>query len=452
LSAPASPRGRPRGGLAGGARPTAAGIGAVALGYVPLGLLLVGGLLAWWGEAYWNYSDGVYLLTARTLDGGLYAEVAAAQPPLLFWLGSAILSVSDSVLAVRAALALVALGTGWLVALCVWRLTAGRTASALAGVAALVTPWRLHESLTLTPESLAAPLLLGAALLAADQRRRRGQLAGLAAATAACFKLAFVVPALALACGAAARRHYATSASLSAAAFAALALALYGGAIVENVLTAQAQTGAREPGAVAALLVQAAWNLAPLLLPAGLAWWLRAWLADLALVRCLGTLLIGELLLVPTVLKQGTSLNLLAVVEPTAVVLAAGGVVALLRAARSPGSAALPRAAAAVVAACAVTVGLQSASLLLSPDDPGLFARPFSALAYQRTLSGEEVDAAVARAQACPPEVAYSGPPYLAFMAGRSMPADQPDQFILARARVHAIKLSAAQADQPRCP
>lgn len=452
MSAPASPRGRPRGGLAGGARPTAAGIGAVALGYVPLGLLLVGGLLAWWGEAYWNYSDGVYLLTARTLDGGLYAEVAAAQPPLLFWLGSAILSVSDSVLAVRAALALVALGTGWLVALCVWRLTAGRTASALAGVAALVTPWRLHESLTLTPESLAAPLLLGAALLAADQRRRRGQLAGLAAATAACFKLAFVVPALALACGAAARRHYATSASLSAAAFAALALALYGGAIVENVLTAQAQTGAREPGAVAALLVQAAWNLAPLLLPAGLAWWLRAWLADLALVRCLGTLLIGELLLVPTVLKQGTSLNLLAVVEPTAVVLAAGGVVALLRAARSPGSAALPRAAAAVVAACAVTVGLQSASLLLSPDDPGLFARPFSALAYQRTLSGEEVDAAVARAQACPPEVAYSGPPYLAFMAGRSMPADQPDQFILARARVHAIKLSAAQADQPRCP
>ena len=447
-----TPGARPRRRLAGGARPALPGIGAVALGYVPAGLVLVGGLLAWWGRAYWSYSDGVYLLTARTLDGGLYAEVAAAQPPLLFWLGSGVLSVSDSVLAVRGALALVALATGWLVALCVWRLTAGRTASALAGVAALVTPWRLHESLTLTPESLAAPLLLGAALLAADQRRRHAQLAGAAAATAACFKLAFAVPALALACGAAARRHYATSASLTAAAFGTLALALYGGAIVENVLTAQAQTGTRGPGVVVPLLVQAAWNLAPLLLPAALAWRMRERLADQALVRSLGTLLIGELLLVPTVLKQGTSLNLLAVVEPTAVVLAAGGVVALLRGARSPGSAAVPRAAVAAVAACAVTAGLQSASLLLSPDDPGLFARPFSALAYQRTLSGEEVDAEVARAQACPPEVAYSGPPYLAFMAGRSMPADQPDQFIIGRAGVHAIKRSAAQADEPRCP
>lgn len=417
-----------------------------------MGLLLVGALLAWWGEAYWSYSDGVYLLTARTLDGDLYAEVAAAQPPLLFWLGSAVLSVSDSVLAVRAALALVALATGWLVALCVWRLTASRIAAALAGLAALVTPWRLHESLTLTPESLAAPLLLGAAVLAADERRRRGQLAGVAAGTAACFKLAFAVPALALAFGAAARRHYATSASLTAAAFGTLALALYGGAVVENVLTAQAQTGARGPGAVAPLLIQAAWNLAPLLVPAALAWRLRARLADFRLLRSLGTLMIGELLLVPTVLKQGTSLNLLAVIEPTAVVLAAAGVVALGRGERSPSRSAVPRAAVAVLAVCAATTGLQSASLVLSPDDPGLFARPFSALSYQRPLSDEEVDAEVARAQACPPEVAYSGTPYLAFMAGRSMPADQPDQFIIDRARVHAIKRSAARADEPRCP
>lgn len=428
------------------------GARAVTLPYLLAGVPIVASLLAWWGEAYWNYSDGVYLLTARTLDGSLYAEVAAAQPPLLFWFGSAILSVSDSVLAVRAALALVALATGWLVALCVWRLTGGRTASAIAGVAALVTPWRLHESLTLTPESLAAPLLLAAALLAADQRRRGGQLAGIAAATAACIKLAFVVPAVALFFGAAARRDYATSASLTAAAFGALALALYGGAIVENVLTAQAQTGTRGLGAFAPLLVQAVWNLAPLLLPAGLAWWLAERLADPALVRSLGALLIGELLLLPTVLKQGTSLNLLAVVEPTAVVLGAGGVVALLRGARRTRSAALTRAVGAAVAACAVTAGLQSASLLLSPDDPGLFARPFSALAYQHTLSGEGVAAAVARARACPPEIAYSGPPYLAFMAGRSMPAGQPDPFILERAQAHAIKRSAARADEPRCP
>jgi len=445
-----TPGARPQPGL----RPAVPGLGAVTLGYLPVGLLLVGALLAWWGQAYWNYSDGVYLLTARTLDSDLYAGVAAAQPPLLFWLGSAVLSVSDSVLAVRGVLALVALLTGWLVALCVWRLTASRAAAAVAGAAALLTPWRLHESLTLTPESLAAPLLLGAAVLAADERRRRGQLAGVAAGTAACFKLAFALPALALYFGAAARRHYATSASVTAGAFGTLALALYGGAIVENVLTAQAQTGSRGVGVIAPLLVQAAWNLAPLLLPAALAWQLRERLADVALVRSLGALLIGELLLVPTVLKQGTSLNLIAVVEPTAVVLAAAGAFALLHGGRNlvAGRARASRRAVAVLTACAVAAGLQSASLVLSPDDPGLFARPFSDLAYQRTLSGEEVEDEVVRAQACPPEVAYSGPPYLAFMAERPMPADQPDQFILSRAGVHAIKRSAALADEPRCP
>src|SRR5687767_15611366 len=61
----------------------------------------------WRGESYWNFSEGVYLATARALaDGaGLYTDVAAAQPPPLFFLGAGLLSIVESLLFVRGVLA-----------------------------------------------------------------------------------------------------------------------------------------------------------------------------------------------------------------------------------------------------------------------------------------------------------------------------------------------------------
>lgn len=420
----------------------------LAVRYLLAGVPVVGALLAWWGRSYWSYSDGVYLLTSRMLDAGLYSDVVAAQPPPLFWFGAAALTIADSVIAVRAALAVLALATGWLVAVCVWRLTASRTGAAVAGVAALVTPWRLHESLTLTPESLAAPLLLAAALLGAGPPRR-AVLGGVAAGLAACVKVAFVLPAAALALGVTARARYAASATVTAAALAALSLILYGGALIENVVTAQAQTGARGVAVVAPLLVQAAWNLAPLLVPAALAWPLRARLHDAALLRALGALLLGGLALLPTVFKEGTSLNLIAVIEPAAVALAASAAIALSRRGRLPER---RRLALAAVLACGAFALAQSASLVLSPSDPRLFARPLSDRAYERELSDAQVDDAVERARGCPPGVPYSGEPYLAFVAERPPPGGQPDGFIVQRAEIHAEERDAVTAAGPGCP
>ena len=424
--------------------------GGVLGAYLPIASAFAAALFAWWGRSYWSYSDGVYLFTAGSLDAGIYSDVAAAQPPLLFWFGAGILSVQDSVLAVRGVLAALMVGTGWLVALAVWRITASRPGAVLAGFAGLLTPWRLHDALTLTPESLGAPLLLAAALLCA-RPGRPSILAGGIAGIAACVKLGFVLPAAALILGAAARERYVAGAACAAAVVTVLSLALYGEAVFENVFTAQRQTGARDLAVVAPLLAQAAWNLAPLLLLAAVAWRLREHLGDPSLLRALAFLLAGQLVLVATTFKEGTSLNLIAVIEPAALVLAASGTVALLRhtASRRSAGAIGTRAAAAT---CILLLAGQSASLLLSPSNPELFARPLSALAYQRLLSADEVEAMVERARRCPPGVPYSGVPYIAFMAERPMPGGQPDQFIVARARVHGEKRGAAAVDFPRCP
>jgi hypothetical protein len=415
--------------------------------YLLLASAIAAAVLAWWGDAYWNYSDGVYLLTARNLDAGLYSDIAAAQPPPLYWLGGAILTIDDSVLAVRIVLSALAVGSGLLVTVAVWRLTESRTGATLAGLAALVAPWHLHESLTLTPETVAAPLLLGSALLAAGSPRSN-LAAGALAGAAACIKLAFALPAAVLALGAAARSRFATAAALTFATLAALSLALYGDALVDNVITAQSQTGTRGLGTTGPLFAQAAWNLGPLLVLAALALWQRARLLDQALLRGLGALVAGELLLLPTVFKVGTSLNLIAVIEPAAIALGASGVIVLLRAERVRTT----RLALAAAIACAALVALQSASLVASPEHPRLFARPFSDLAYQRTLSDAQVGAAVSTARDCDRGEAFSGPPYIAFVAERRMPGGQPDTFIVAHAEVHREKAAAAVADAPTCP
>ena len=101
--------------------------------------------------------------------------------------------------------------------------------------------------------------------------------------------------------------------------------------------------------------------------------------------------------------------------------------------------------------ACALVLA-QSASLLADPSAPRPFVRPGASIGYQTAATGPEVDAMVRAAQACPPGVAYSGVPQIAFLARRRMPAGQPDPYIIANSTTHRAVLAAAQADQPRCP
>src|SRR3954447_10728421 len=81
-------------------------------------------LAAWQGQSYWEYSDGVYALSARQLLDGraLYEDFAAAQPPPLYLLGAAALAISDAPGAIRALMTLCEAATSLLVLLAVHRL------------------------------------------------------------------------------------------------------------------------------------------------------------------------------------------------------------------------------------------------------------------------------------------------------------------------------------------
>src|SRR5436305_515520 len=298
------------------------------LGWRAVAVFLLGGvallvaLRAWQGDAYWSYSDGVYALTARLVLHGhaLYRDVAAAQPPPVFYAGTLLLAVADSLDALRVGLSVVNLVTAALVLAATWRLTARRVPAVVAGLLALVTPLALHDHALLTPETLAAPLVLGAALLGA-RPGRAAALGGVLGALAAACKLAYALPAIGLVV-AVRRRGYLGRARVALGAAAATAL--------------------------------------------------------------LGAVEIG--------------------------------------------------------------------SLLASPSDPALYGRPFAASAPGWVLGAGAVHRRVVVARACPHGAAYSGPPYLAFLAGRRMPGDQPDQFILLHASTYRGVAASAARDEPRCP
>ena len=101
-------------------------------------------------------------------DGGdLYGHIVVAQPPWQFFFGAGALAIHDSLTFLRLAVGLAQLGAGVLAAIAVWRLTENPWATAVAPALSLLTPWALREHGALTPELLAPPVLLGAALLAA---------------------------------------------------------------------------------------------------------------------------------------------------------------------------------------------------------------------------------------------------------------------------------------------
>lgn len=401
----------------------------------------------WQGDAYWEYSDGVYALTARLLvDGhGLYDDVAAAQPPPVYLLGALALTVSDSLTALRAALAAVELATSALVLAAVWRLTSSRVAAVAAALALFVAPWSLREHAQLIPETLAAPLLLGAALAAA--RARTAVLAGSLCALATACKLAFGLPALAIALAPRlGRDRLRALAGLLAGglALALLSLLVYGDALLDGAVRAQRESGLATAQFVGGLWAQGAWNLLPLLACAALAWPLRAHLDDCDLARTLAIGAAGTLLLLLTLFKNGSSLTVLVTIEPFLICLGAAGICSAVRS----GS----RAHLAIACGALLFGALQAGSLLLEPDDPRLLVRPLAASGPARTLSAAEVDAEVARIRACPATSSTGAPPYLAFVAGRRVPGDQPDQFILEHGAGLERFRARAAADAPRCP
>lgn len=405
----------------------------------------------WRGESYWNFSEGVYLVTARTvLEGGaLYTDVAAAQPPPLFFLGAGLLAVSDSLLFVRGALALATVATGALVAVVVARLT-GRPAAAVgAGLVTLVMPWTIREHATLTPDPLAAAPLLGAALLAARPGSRAAAVGGALAALAGSLKLAFLLPAAAIWLFARRRLSFLAGALVAGAALAIASLAVWGSALWDNLVGAQGETGF-QIGSLPGLVGQTAWNLGPLLLLACLAWIARARARDRALLRTTAALLVGSLGLTLTFLKNGTYLNTLVAVEPVAVALAATGLVWFLE--DSTVLAARRRVAMAIAALACAVIAAQSLSLLALPESPIPFGNPFLSRAPGHELSEAEVGLAAEAARSCGADAPYSGSPFIAFVADRPVPGGQPDRFIVGEAGLHSEFRRAIADDARPCP
>jgi hypothetical protein len=95
---------------------------------------------------------------------------------------------------------------------------------------------------------------------------------------------------------------------------------------------------------------------------------------------------------------------------------------------------------------------MQSISLLVDPGDPVIARRPFARSGLQYALSSKAVNRQVAQARACPRRLAYSGAPFVAFLAGRRMPGNQPDLFIIGASALDASFAQRAQRDIPRCP
>ncbi|MFL5828128.1 MAG: hypothetical protein ACJ76V_16535 [Thermoleophilaceae bacterium] len=402
------------------------------------------------GDSYWNYSEGVYAYTSRVLlhDGGLYRHVVVAQPPAQFLVGALVLAIHDSLGWLRLVLGLVQVGTAVLCSAVVWRLTGNRVASVLAAPLAMLTPWAVHENGQITPELFAPPLFLGAALLAT--RRDRSAAAGALAAAAPFFKVPFLLPLAALVLTAADRRRALTSAVVVLVAGAAIFTAIFGTGLWEDAVAAQIGSGRRGIGVLKGVWGQAGWNLIGLLVPAALALAYRTRSRDPLLLRIATALAIGFLLTLITNTKQGTGLNILVPIEAALVPLAVAGATWSLAAVRVRAVRARPALVASALGLALVSA--QGLSLLASPTDAKPFLRPGSRPAWEQALSKREVDGEVSRAKACNSKLAYPGPPFIAFLAHRRMPDDQPDQFITEKASRYRDVLARMRSDKPFCP
>jgi hypothetical protein len=410
---------------------------ALAAGAVELALLAV-----WQRNGYWDFSDGVYADTARALLGGqrLYRDIAAAQPPPVYLVGALLLAIHDGLGSLRAGLAIVELVTAALVATCVWRVSGRGRLALAAGAVTPLLPLTLREHAQLLPETLAAPLLMGGALWCA--RAERASAGGVLLALAAGCKFAFGLPALAIALSASAQRRALAGLGVAGVALTAAALAVFGTGLWREAVRAQLQVGTNSVRYVAGLLTQGAWNELPLLAGAAAALLLASHARDRELLRTLAAAAGAGLVLAITLFKRGSYLNVLVVAEPPLLALAACGAAWAWERSR----------ARRFVTVLGALLAAQSLSLVIAPGDPVIARRPFARAGLEYTLSPAAVTSAVAAAHRCPLGIAYSGPPYLAFLANRRMPGNQPDQFIIRYAAIDAPFASRATLDRPRCP
>ena len=401
------------------------------------------------GDQYWDYSEGVYLYTSRLLLHGrdLYGGVAAAQPPPLFLVGAGLLAIHDSLGWARAAIGVVQVGTGLLAAAVVWRIVGSRAAAAVAAPLTLLTPWAVHEHGSLIPEMIAAPLLLGGVLLARD--RERAPVLGLCVALLATVKLSYALPAVALVALSADWRRAARWAVGAAVVGAVAAFVVFGTGLWRDTVVAQLESGHIPLHSVAGEVGQIAWQLAGLLVAAGLAWRYRRDALDRRTLLIACTVAVATLITLVSIWKRGTSLNSLVAPEATLVPLAVAGIALALRDRR--------RGLVAVGIAGVAFALVQGLSLVAHPLIVGSrpihpFLRPGSGPSYGVTMTASEVDRAVAEARRCPPGVPYSGTPEIAFIAHRRMAGNQADQYLINLAPTLKSARRAIAAEPARCP
>src|SRR3954451_18548555 len=415
-----------------------------------LGVFVLALLHADRGRALWDFSEGVYALTSRLLihGGDLYGHVVVAQPPGLFVFGGGALAISDDIEWLRLCVGAWQLLAGVRCARIVWRLTGGsRLATALTPAAALLLPWNLHEHGALTPELIAPPLLLGAALLAS--REKTAGDAGILAALAVGVKLPYALPALAIVLLSAGRRRALLWGAVTLAVEALAAFVAFGDGLWRYIVTAQSHSGWQNAHDLLRVWAQEGWNLIGLAAAAVAALIYRRRLADAALLRVSAGLAAAMLLTLLTNLKHGTALNIVAPIELSLLPLAVAGLVAALR---SEGQRRLRRVA--VPAAALALVAAQSISLLASPQPTALpFLYPTSqAGTWQRGFSNAQVDVLERQAVACPPGPYGGGLSYIAFLAHRDMPDGRPDTYLTRDSPTLRHVAAAMEAGKPACP
>ncbi len=396
-------------------------------------------------DTYWDPSEGVYALSAHLMLHGsaLYSGMAGAQPPGVFVVGAGLLAIHDSLEWLRLAVGGLQLLGGLFAAVMVLRATGSRVAAMLTPAAVLLTPWAVHEHGALTPELVALPLMLGAGLAAGDGSRPvlTGVLCGLLPAV----KYPFVIPALVLVALSGDARRSALWAAVTLLFVLAVTTILAGDSFWRDTVVAQTQTGSRSLGVLKGFWAQAGWNVVGLLTCAACAVRYRAAAVDGRMLRVSLALAAAMIVTFLTNFKEGTGLNITVPVEATLVPLAACGTVLALRVARRrwPG----------VLCIIGILFTLaQSVSLIASPHHSVPFLRAGSAPAWAIVQTRSEVAASVAAARHCPAGVPYSGAPLLAFLAGRPVPAGQPDQFIITHSHTLDALLHEIEATPRVCP
>jgi hypothetical protein len=184
----------------------------------------------------------------------------------------ALLAIHDGLASLRAGMPLADLMTAILVGVSVWRLTGLRAVAVVTALLSPLLPISLHEHAQFTPETLAAPLLLAGAVLCA--RRGRAVAGGGLLALAVMCKLAFALPALAIALSTRQRREAVLTLILAWVVFAIAAVAAFGIDVWREAVHAQSQVGRASLHYAGGLITQGGWNELPLMVPAAAAGWL----------------------------------------------------------------------------------------------------------------------------------------------------------------------------------